>query len=109
MLDPDFVIGGGGIAGFDKREVKMNSQTGDIFQAFDEKTMRANFGVPLTVKESLELRAEPDTQVRLRRYKQAHADDRCEKCALNLRQHTLREYQYCQYVLAGGDLKSTET
>lgn len=84
----------------------MNSQTGDIFQAFDEKTMRANFGVPLTVEESVSLRALPDTQVRLRRYKQMHADDRCGKCALTLRQHTLKEYQYCQYVLAGGDLTS---
>lgn len=84
----------------------MNSQTGDIFQVFDGKTMRANFGVPLTVKESVELKALPDTQVRLRRYKRMHADDKCRKCALTLRQHTLKEYQYCEYVLAGGDLKS---
>ena len=87
----------------------MNSQTGDIFQVFDEKTMRANFGVPLTVPEATELRQINNTQERLRRYKQMHADDRCEKCALVLRQHTLKEYQYCQYVLAGGDLHSPST
>lgn len=45
----------------------MNSQTGDIFQAFDEKTMEANFGKPLTLQESMELQALPDTQERLRR------------------------------------------
>lgn len=84
----------------------MNSQTGHIFQVFDEKTMRANFGVPLTVEESVLLRAMPDTQERLRRYKQVHAEDRCGKCALILRRHTLKEWQYCEYVLAGGDLKS---
>jgi hypothetical protein len=87
----------------------MNSQTGDIFQVFDEKTMRANFGVPLTIPEATELRQHNNTQTRLRRYKQTHADDRCEKCALALRQHTLKEWQYCQYVLAGGDLKSALT
>ena len=85
----------------------MNSQTGDIFVAFDEKTMRANFGKPLTVVEASDLRQHSDTQVRLRRYKQMHADDRCGKCALTLRQHTLKEFQYCEYVLAGGQLKST--
>jgi hypothetical protein len=84
----------------------MNSQTGDIFQVFDDKTMRANFGVRIPIPEVVELRQHADTQVRLRRYKQMHADDRCEKCALILRQHTLKEWQYCQYVLAGGDLKS---
>lgn len=83
----------------------MNSQTGDIFQVFDEKTMRANFGVPLTTEEATSLRSEPDTQVRLRRYKQMHADDRCEKCALVLRQHTLKEYQYCQSVVTGLAIK----
>lgn len=83
----------------------MNSQTGDIFQVFDEKTMRANFGVPITIEESGRFR-ELGLQERLRRYKQMHVDDRCDKCALTLRQHTLKEWQYCQYVLAGGDLKS---
>lgn len=85
----------------------MNSQTGDIFTAFDEKTMQANFGKPLTLPEAMELRQHNDTQVRLRRYKQMHADDRCGKCALTLRQHTLKEWQYCDYVLASGELKST--
>ena len=80
----------------------MNSQTGDIFQAFDEKTMRANFGVPITVKESVDYRAMPNTQARLRRYKQMHADDRCRKCALTLRQHSLKEWQYCESVIALG-------
>jgi hypothetical protein len=86
----------------------VNSQTGDIFQVFDEKTMRANFGVPLTAPEALDLRQHADTQVRLRRYKQMHVDDRCEKCALTLRQHSLKEWQDCQYVLAGGDLHSPQ-
>jgi hypothetical protein len=84
----------------------MNSQTGDISVVFDEKTMRANFGIPLTVPEAAELRQHDNTQERLRRYKQMHADDRCEKCALILRGHTLKEWQYCQHVLAGGDLNS---
>lgn len=79
----------------------MNSQTGDIFQAFDEKTMRANFGVPLTAPEATELKQHTNTQERLRRYKQMHAGDRCKKCALTLRMHTLKEWQYCSYVLNG--------
>lgn len=84
----------------------MNSQTGDIFTVFDEQTMKANFGKPITLQERMELEALPNTQERLRRYKQSHADDRCLKCALTLRQHTLKEWQYCEYVLAGGDLTS---
>jgi len=80
----------------------MNSQTGDIFVAFDEKTMQANFGKSITLQERMELGALPDTQERLRRYKQAHADDRCGKCALTLRQHSLKEWQYCESVLAEG-------
>lgn len=86
----------------------MNTQTGDIFTTFDEKTMKANFGTPITVEEAADLRALPNTQERLRRYKQMHADDKCRKCALTLRQHSLKEYQYCEYVLAAGDLKSAE-
>lgn len=84
----------------------MNSQTGDIFVALDEPTMKTNFGKPITLQEQMELGSLPDTQERLRRYKQMHADDRCGKCALTLRQHTLKEWQYCEYVLSGGDLKS---
>jgi hypothetical protein len=78
----------------------MNSQTGDIFRTFDEKTMEANFGKPLSLQEAWELQALPDTQERLRRYKQAHADDRCGKCALILRHHTLKEFQHCEAVLS---------
>lgn len=85
----------------------MNSQTGDMFQYFDEKTLEANFGKPITLQERMELGRLNNTQERLRRYKQDHADDRCGKCALTLRQHTLKEWQYCEYVLAGGELKST--
>lgn len=85
----------------------MNSQTGDMFIAFDEKTMQANFGKPITLQEQTELSALPNTQERLRRYKQAHADDKCGKCALTLRQHSLKEWQQCEYVLAGGELKTT--
>jgi hypothetical protein len=78
----------------------VNTQTGDIFLAFDEKTMEANFGKPLSLQEATEFRALPDTQERLRRYKQAHADDRCGKCALKLRDHSLREFQHCEAVLS---------
>ena len=78
----------------------MNTQTGDIFRAFDEKTIDANFGKALSSQEAKELQALPDTQERLRRYKQAHADDRCGKCALTLRAHTLKEFQYCEAVLS---------
>lgn len=84
----------------------MNSQTGDIFATFDEPTMKANFGKPITLQERMELGALPDTQERLRRYKQMHADDKCPKCALTLRQHTLKMWQQCEYVLAAGELKS---
>jgi hypothetical protein len=84
----------------------MNTQTGDTFVYFDEKTRKANHGQPLTLQEQQELGALPNTQARLRRYKQMHADDRCEKCALILRQHTLKEWQYCQWVLSGGSLES---
>lgn len=84
----------------------MNSQTGDIFMAFDEPTMKANFGKPITLQEQMELGSLQNTQERLRRYKQGHADDKCSKCALTLRQHSLKEWQYCEYVLAGGELKS---
>lgn len=80
----------------------MNTQTGDISIMFDEKTVRANFGIPLTLQDQMELGALPNTQERLRRYKQAHADDRCRKCALSLRRHTLKEWQYCEAVLANG-------
>lgn len=84
----------------------MNSQTGDIFTFFDEKTLEANFGKPITLQERMTLGALPDTQERLRRYKQNHADDNCGKCALTLRRHSLKEWQYCEYVLAGGELKT---
>ncbi len=86
----------------------MNSQTGDMFRYFDEETRNANFGLPVTLQEQIDLGSLPNTQERLRRYKQMHADDRCEKCALILRQHSLKEWQYCQYVLAGGDLRSPQ-
>jgi hypothetical protein len=86
----------------------MNSQTGDIFIAFDEKTVKANFGKPITLQEQMALGALPDTQERLRRYKQTHADDRCKKCALILREHTLKEWQYCEYVLNADSLRSSE-
>ncbi len=78
----------------------MNSQTGDTFVYFDEKTLDANFGKPITLQERLELGALDNTQERLRRYKQTHADDRCPKCALVLRQHTLKEWQYCESVVS---------
>jgi len=78
----------------------MNSQTGDIFRVFDEKTMEANFGKPITLQEQMTLGALPDTQERLRRYKQDHADDRCGKCALKLRDHSLREWQHCEAVMS---------
>jgi hypothetical protein len=78
----------------------MNSQTGDIFKVFDEKTMEANFGKPITLQEQMDLGALPDTQERLRRYKQMHADDRCSKCALMLRDHSLKEWQHCEAVLS---------
>jgi hypothetical protein len=87
----------------------MNTQTGDIFLAFDEKTVKANFGKSLSLEEAVDLRALPDTQVRLRRYKQSHADDKCGKCALTLRQHSLKEWQYCEFVLAGGDIASHQS
>jgi hypothetical protein len=78
----------------------MNSQTGDIFRVFDEKTLEANFGKPLTIAESVELSQHSDTQERLRRYKQMHADDRCGKCTLMLRDHSLKEWQHCEAVLS---------
>lgn len=84
----------------------MNTQTGDIFTAFDEKTVKANFGKSITSAEVLDLRKHDNTQERLRRYKQMHADDRCGKCALTLRHHSLKEWQYCEYVLAAGEVKS---
>jgi hypothetical protein len=62
--------------------------------------VEANFGKPLSLQEAVELQALPDTQERLRRYKQAHADDRCGKCALVLRDHTLKEFQHCEAVLS---------
>jgi hypothetical protein len=83
----------------------VNTQTGDTFVYFDEKTRKANTGVPLTLQEQQELGALPNTQERLRRYKQMHADDRCQKCALRLREHTLKEWQYCQWVLSGESLQ----
>jgi hypothetical protein len=76
----------------------MNSQTGDIFTAFDEKTLEANFGKPLTLAESFDLRQHGDTQERLRRYKQMHADDTCGNCDRILRNHSLREWQHCEAV-----------
>lgn len=78
----------------------MNTQTGDIFQTFDEKTMEANFGKPITLQEQMELGHLSDTQERLRRYKQIHADERCGKCALTLRRHSLKEWQYCESILS---------
>lgn len=78
----------------------MNSQTGETFTYFDEKTLEANFGKPITLQERMELSRLNDTQERLRRYKQNHADDRCGKCALTLRHHTLKEFQYCESVLS---------
>jgi hypothetical protein len=78
----------------------MNSQTGDVFTVFDEKTMEANFGKPLTLQDYMALGALPDTQERLRRFKQAHADDVCEKCSLTLRKHSLKEWQHCEAVLS---------
>lgn len=80
----------------------MNTQTGDISTIFDEKTRRANFGVPLTLQDQMELGPLPNTQERLRRYKQTHADDKCRKCALTLRRHSLKEWQYCESVFAAG-------
>lgn len=88
----------------------MNTQTGDLFRlssAIDEETKRLNFAKIIPEKEFEELRQHNNTQERLRRYKQMHADDRCGKCALTLRQHTLKMWQQCEYVLAGGELKST--
>lgn len=76
----------------------MNTQTGDIFQAFDEKTMEANFGKPLTLQDRLTLAPLDNTQERLRRYKQAHADETCDGCGLILRKHSLREWQHCEAV-----------
>lgn len=74
----------------------MNTQTGDVFQAFDEKTMEANFGKALTAQDLWKMKGTNDTQERLRRYKQTHADDTCEQCALTLRAHSLREWQHCE-------------
>jgi hypothetical protein len=76
----------------------MNSQTGDIFQVFDEKTLAANFGKPLELSEAFELRQHSDTQERLRRYKQMHANDTCGNCSQTLRAHSLREWQHCEAV-----------
>lgn len=78
----------------------MSTQTGDIFQAFDEKTMEANFGKPLKAQDPWELQGVNDTQERLRRYKQTHADEKCGKCALLLREHSLREWQHCEAVMS---------
>lgn len=78
----------------------MNSQTGDTFVYFDEKTLEANFGKPITLQERMELSKIDNGETRLRRYKQIHADDRCGKCALTLRHHTLKEFQYCESVLS---------
>lgn len=84
----------------------MNTQTGDLFRLPEnavsaEETRRLNYGKLIPEKEFEELRQLNNTQARLRRYKQIYADDRCEKCALTLRKHTLKEFQYCQYVLNG--------
>jgi hypothetical protein len=62
--------------------------------------MEANFGKPITLQEQVDLGQLSDTQERLRRYKQMHADDRCGKCALKLRDHTLREWQHCEAVMS---------
>lgn len=82
----------------------MNTQTGDMFQAFDEKTMEANFGKPLKAQDLRELRGTSDTQERLRRYKQMHADDKCDRCSQTLRDHSLREWQHCEAVTSHAKL-----
>lgn len=82
----------------------MNTQTGDIFTAFDEKTLEANFGKPLTIQEAIELRQLNYTQERLRRYKQMHADDACGNCSETLRNHSLREWQHCEAVMSHSKL-----
>lgn len=38
----------------------MNSQTGDIFISFDEKTMKANFGKPISLQEQMDLGSLPE-------------------------------------------------
>lgn len=48
----------------------MNTQTGDVFVAFDEKTMEANFGKPLTLQDRLAFGEVDDTRERLRRFGQ---------------------------------------
>lgn len=83
----------------------MNTQTGDIFIASDEDAVKTKIGVPITPQEHAALGKLSNID-RLRRYKQIHADDRCQKCALILREHTLKEWQYCQWVLSGGSLQS---
>lgn len=38
---------------------------------------------------------------RHRTYKHANPDKRCLKCALTLSRHTVAEFEYCEFVLAG--------
>lgn len=34
-------------------------------------------------------------------YKDVHPEQKCLKCALKLKAHTVEEFQYCEFVLAG--------